>query len=128
MNNSSIEALIQYRMDQASETLRESQILLEAGCFRGAINRAYYAMYYSVQALLTSKGIKTSKHTGAISVFDQEFVKTGQFEKKFSKWLHELFDFRQEADYGPMVELSSEDTCQVLKNTEIFITKVKNYF
>ncbi|MBI5756571.1 MAG: HEPN domain-containing protein [Nitrospirae bacterium] len=36
------------RLNQASETLHESQVLLEQNSPRGAINRAYYAMFYAL--------------------------------------------------------------------------------
>ena len=127
MNNFLYGELIQYRLAQSEETLKEAQLLLKAGHLRGAINRAYYAMFYAVQALLLGKDLQTSKHTGALSLFDQEFVKTGEFDKNYSSWLHELFDFRQEADYGPMVQISLEEASQVLKNSETFVFKVKSY-
>lgn len=35
-------------------------------------------MFYAVQALLLLGGYSTSKHSGAISLFDREFVKTSK--------------------------------------------------
>ena len=81
-----------------------------AGHYRGAINRAYYAMFYAIQALMIKNKVKVSKHTGVIAFFDREFVKPGIIDKEFSKWLHRLFDLRQDADYGDMFE-PTEDQC-----------------
>jgi len=75
MIDEQLKTLIKYRLDQSYETLKESEILLKKNAFRGAINRAYYAMFYSVLALLSVKKLGTSKHSGAISLFDKEFVK-----------------------------------------------------
>jgi uncharacterized protein (UPF0332 family) len=56
--------LLRYRIAEAHETLREAQVLLDAEALRGATNRAYYAMFYAVLALLATKGLGTSKHGG----------------------------------------------------------------
>jgi uncharacterized protein (UPF0332 family) len=42
-----LQELVRYRVDQAEETLREAEILLAETALRGAINRAYYAMFYA---------------------------------------------------------------------------------
>jgi uncharacterized protein (UPF0332 family) len=76
-----MEELLRYRMTQADETLREADILLEMDVLRGATNRAYYAMFCAVLALLATKQLGTSKHGGAIALFDREFVKTGLLPK-----------------------------------------------
>jgi uncharacterized protein (UPF0332 family) len=49
--------LARYRLQQAKETLREAEILASEQSWRGAINRAYYAMFYAATALLRSKDI-----------------------------------------------------------------------
>jgi uncharacterized protein (UPF0332 family) len=46
MRPGQLEDLLRYRMEQAHETLREAKILLNESALRGAINRAYYAMFY----------------------------------------------------------------------------------
>lgn len=92
MKPEQLEALIGYRLEQADETLREAEILLSEAALRGAINRAYYAMFYSVLALLAMKRIGTSKHSAIIGAFDREFVKTGVFARELSRSLHLAFD------------------------------------
>ncbi|MBW2065547.1 MAG: HEPN domain-containing protein, partial [Deltaproteobacteria bacterium] len=109
MTTENIKALISYRLEQARESLSAAKVLLENELFRASINRAYYAMFYSVLALLASRQMETSKHSGAISLFDKDYVKTGVFTKEFSRWLHEAFDLRQRADYTPTYSPSSEE-------------------
>ena len=50
-----LEALLRYRMEQAHETLREAEVLLNESALRGTVNRAYYAMFYALLALLATK-------------------------------------------------------------------------
>ena len=55
-------ALIKVRMENARTTVRDAQLLRDAGSLRSAINRAYYAMFYAASALALSRGLSLSKH------------------------------------------------------------------
>lgn len=92
--------LITYRLEQAQDALQQAYLLQENGHSSGSVNRAYYAMFYAVQALVAKHGATVSKHGGAIAFFDREIVKPERVGCNFSKWLHWLFDLRQDADYG----------------------------
>ncbi len=117
-----------YRFQQSEEALSEAELLLEAGHYRGALNRSYYAMFYSLQALVVKNRLKVSKHSGVISYFDREYVKKGLIDKKFSKWLHRLFDLRQDADYGDMY-MPSENQCrQSVEQSRAFVREIRTYF
>jgi len=127
MSQDPLEALIAYRLEQASEAIEEAQLMHDAGHLRATINRAYYAMFYAVQALLAKAGFSASKHSGAISVFNREFVKTGVFSKDLSRWLHNLFELRQDADYGGMFEASAKQASQALEQARTFVERVEAY-
>ena len=120
--------LCRYRLEQAEEAMSEADLLLNAGHFRGAINRAYYAMFYAIQVLVVKNKVKVSKHSGVISYFDREFVKPGIIDKEFSKWLHRLFDLRQDADYGDMFEPSDDQCRQAVEQARQFVHRIRNYF
>ena len=53
--NERIWKLCLYRLQQADDALAEMELLKNASHYRGAINRAYYAMFYAIQALLIQK-------------------------------------------------------------------------
>ena len=69
MITENIQALVAYRLEQADESLDAARILLDRTLDRSAVNRAYYAMFYAVLALLATRKRETSKHGGAISLF-----------------------------------------------------------
>ncbi len=55
--------LIQYRLSQARESLKEAEVLLREGMSkRSVMNRLYYAMFYALLALLQDKQLGASKH------------------------------------------------------------------
>ena len=83
---------------QKDESIVAASLLYQKGILRRSVNSAYYAMFYAVMALLAIKKKETSKHGGAIGLFDREFVKKNIFSKDFSRWLHRAFDLRQRCD------------------------------
>lgn len=119
--------LCRYRLQQAYEALDEAKLLLEAGHLRGAINRSYYAMFYALQVLVIQNMAKVSKHSGVISYFDREFVKPGVIDQKFSKWLHRLFDLRQDADYGDMFTPTEKQTNDAFAQAKEFVQRIEAY-
>jgi uncharacterized protein (UPF0332 family) len=123
------DALFKFRQDQALTMLSDARKMREQGVSpRSVVNRAYYAMFYMVQALFIKSGIPltTSKHSGVISLFDKSFILTGKVDKKYSKILHSLFDDRLESDYKDFVEVTSEEADKSLSETQDFINAIQN--
>lgn len=119
--------LVKMRMQQAGETLREAEILSAEHTGRGAVNRAYYAMFYAVLAVLATKGLGSSKHSGAISLFDREFVKPGDFPKELSRSLHMAFERRQQADYGELLQLDEPSIAHVIEEANTFVHSIRAF-
>ena len=126
MMTDNIQALVIYRLEQADESLEAARTLLDKDLIRPSVNRAYYAMFYAVLALLAQGKKETSKHSGAIALFDKDFVKQGIFEKDYSRWLHDAFDLRQRSDYTANYHASPQDAESTLNNAETFVEKVKD--
>lgn len=121
-------ALIEYRLTQAEESLREADVLLQSGMSqRSIMNRLYYAMFYAVLALLQEKEMGTSKHSGAIALFDREYVKSGAFPKDMSKALHRAFELRQKGDYMEEAEVAPSDVAEIRPVAEQFVEYAKAY-
>ncbi len=70
--------------------------------FQSMINRAYYAMFYAVPALLQQGGNIPRKHAGVIGLFDREYIVRGIFPKELSKDFHKAFQLRRVSDYHPV--------------------------
>lgn len=127
MNSDQLPELLRYRIEQAHEGLSDAKTLFANGSLRGTINRAYYAMFYAVLALLATRQLGTSKHSGAIALFDREFVKTGIFSTELSKTLHLAFDRRQTHDYGELIELDKQAVEETLQTAQHFVLVVTQY-
>ena len=123
-----IAALVEYRLEQANEALAAAALNLTNALDRSAINRAYYAMFYAVLALLASRTIETSRHTGAIAQFDLLYVKPEVFRADLSRWLHKAFLHRQAADYGAEQTLTRPEIEALVEEAREFVGEVRGHF
>lgn len=127
MSDQQVLQLAQYRIQQAKDTLKEAEILAQEQSWRGATNRAYYAMFYAVLALTVVKGFSTSKHAGVLAFFDRDFVKPGIFRNELSKQLHLAFERRQAQDYGEFVLVDETISQETLSNAVEFVDVIDTY-
>lgn len=120
--------LARYRIKQAEESLEEARFLLSGRKSpRSVINRAYYAMFYAVLALLVYEPYSSSKHSGALSYFNKRFLKEGIFNKNLGRSINRAFELRQRVDYREYIELSYEQVEPFINEAENFIKAIKGY-
>jgi len=119
--------LILYRLQQADESIQEAKTLAQNLLWRGAINRAYYAMFYAALPLVVQKQQMISKHSGVIAFFDKEFVRNGIFPKELSRYLHFAFERRQNIDYGEIFTVNSDEANQAIIEAGQFVDEIKAY-
>lgn len=117
-----------YRLKQAEESINEAMCLLSGkGSPRSIINRAYYAMFYSVLALIVFEPYSSSKHSGVLSYFNKRFVKEGVLPEELGRSINKAFELRQEGDYREYAELAYEEVEPFIEKAKIFFQKVKDY-
>lgn len=66
----------------AEDSIRAAQILLAEDLPRFAVSRAYYAMFYTAQALLLTQGLEFTKHSSVVARYGQVFAKTGRLDPR----------------------------------------------
>ena len=116
------------RIQQAEESLDEAKYLfIGRKSPRSVINRAYYAMFYSILALLIFEQYASSKHSGVLSYFNSQFVKTELIEKDLGRAVNKAFDLRQRGDYREEVDLRREMVEPFLDQARKFIQAVKEH-
>ena len=120
------EAVLNF-MARAVECLRDAHSLLQTEGYNGACNRAYYAYFDAVRALLATRSIQTRSHSGVQSLFSQHFVLTTVFAPQDAKALAKLFDLRQRSDYDMDAEASKEDAEYAIGVTSEFLLQVEAY-
>ena len=93
------EDLALYRIDTAKEDLKSAKILRDASCFKGANNRAYYAIFHAINAIHALNGVAYKKHKDAIANFNKEYVKTEIFPKEIGRKIAGVEEIRHASDY-----------------------------
>ena len=119
--NPAIQALIQ----KAKMSLGAAKTLISDDYYDFAASRAYYAMFYVAEALLTLLDQSYSKHSAVISAFGREYTKSGKLDAKYHRWLIDAQDFRNIGDYGIEAHVSREDAKTVCGWADEFITSAQ---
>jgi len=88
-----------------------------------AVNRAYYAMFHAVTALLLSEGLAFSRHRGVISAFDQYWVNSGRFPATLGKALRPAFDLRNKADYAYSEPITKNQAQDLVRSAASFVAE-----
>ncbi len=112
---------------RARKYLESAEILLKSRDYESSVSRVYYAMFYSVEALLLTEDITVSTHKGVISVFGERFIKTGIFPKDMSKELSRAFEKRQLGDYEYTFVISEAEALEMFENGKNFVKKIAGY-
>lgn len=114
-------------LDKARRAVLSAKTLLREGDPDFAVARAYYAMFYAAEALLSDKGLQFQKHGGVHAAFGEHFVKTGLLDQKFHRWLLDAFDQRIIGDYTVAHTLTNEDAVGVIAHAEEFLQVVRRH-
>lgn len=119
--------LTKYRLGRATEFLSASKIMLENNCCKDSINRSYYAIFTTIRAILAENEIDFKKNSAVIGYFRKIYIKTGIFEAKFSKYIGDAFEIRNNSDYEDFFIVSEEDAEIQYNHAVEFYEAVKNF-
>ena len=115
------------RMEQAEQCLESAKLLLEADDIKGAANRSYYGIFHAIRAVLALEGKDFAKHSGVISFFRQNYIKTGILDVSLSDIITDAFQVRTECDYNDYYIISKAEVEEQVQNAERFIKTISDY-
>jgi len=108
-------------IEKAKRSLQAAHLLLTNDLADFAASRAYYTMFYLAAAFLIGKGLKFSKHGSLIAAFGQHFVKTGEVDAKFHRYLIDAQDDRIIGDYTAKSVLTKTEVSAMISQAEEFL-------
>ncbi|NYB52403.1 MAG: HEPN domain-containing protein [Methanobacteriaceae archaeon] len=82
---------------------------------------------FTPEAVLLSKNLKFSSHSGVVSQFGIHFIKTGVFKPELGRDFNRAFDDRSSADYGFRSEINKETAEKAFYRAENFVKELKEY-
>ena len=119
------DSLIEYRLNQALETIELAKFLVVSDKLTIAVNRIYYGMYYALTALALKNKFETSKHGQLIGWFNKEYISSKKVDAKYGKILRNAYQNRTKGDYDAFVNFSKVETESMLYEMTDFIEEVK---
>ena len=111
----------------AYEMIEVAKSNLGNNYYSSACNRAYYAIFYATSALLYSKGKSYGKHSAVIAAFRQNFIKTGEFAKKWSDVYEYVMSSRHSGDYELSDQPEKEQVMDVVEQAQSFVAEVEKW-
>lgn len=122
-----IKTLCQYRIVRAKEDLMAAENNHQAGFYKAAINRSYYAIFHGIRAVNILDNFDASKHSSVIAHFNQYHVHTGEFERDVYKLVDSAYRIREKCDYSDFFIASKEDSQIQLEHARKFLNSVEQY-
>ncbi|MCX6157966.1 MAG: HEPN domain-containing protein [Ignavibacteriota bacterium] len=122
-----INTLSKYRLEKSKNDLKVAIANYESNFYSQSLNRSYYSIFHAVRALLAFDKFDSKKHTGIISFFQLNYVKTNRFDLTFSKILINAEKVRVESDYNDFYVASKEETLNQIENAKLFIEGIEKY-
>ena len=117
----------QFLLEKAESAIGAAESLLRDGYRDFSAGRAYYAMFYTAEALLAEKELTFKKHVGVHKAFSEHFIKTGIFEQKYYHWLIATFNSRLVGDYAIRTEFEDDEVRDWIEQAREFLNKVREY-
>ncbi len=90
--------LAKYRLSAARDCLESAKLLLEAGQFKAANNRSYYAIMNAVNAVHALNGAAYKRHKDTIANFNKDYVKTEIFPRTMGRRIAQAEEIRHASD------------------------------
>lgn len=119
--------LVSYRLQTAKADLKSARILLAADEYKGANNRAYYAVFHAINAIHALSGKAYKRHKDAIGNFNKDYVKTEIFPREMGRKIGEAEEIRHASDYDDFYIASREESERQVAVADEFIQLVERY-
>ena len=99
----SLADLVRYRITTAKSDLQSACILMKEGEYRGANNRAYYAIYHAISAVHALDGKSYKRHKDTLGNFNKDYVRTEIFPRAFGRRIAQAEEIRHASDYDDLI-------------------------
>ena len=119
--------LSRYRFQKAEEMLASAKRDMEADDFASANNRAYYAIFHAMRAVLALDGEDFKKHSAVIARFTLNYLKPEILPREYSKLISNASLIRNRSDYEDFYICSVADTNALFSGAVTFCGDIGKY-
>lgn len=107
--------------------LTKKGCLYDAEKYKAANNRAYYAVFHAIDAVLALEPVAYKKHKDVISYFNKNYVNAGVFSNDMGRNISKLEIIRHKSDYDDFYLASKTDTEHQIEMSKNIINEIKQY-
>lgn len=126
-NIGTVKDLVLHRIETAKSDIKSAEILLNAGEYRSANNRAYYGIYHAISAIHALDGNVYKKHKDALANFNREYVKTEIFPRNIGRKISEAAEIRHASDYDDFYIATMSEAEEQISTAVELLELVTNY-
>ena len=119
--------LVRYRIETAQSDLLSANILLKEGAYRGANNRAYYAVYHAISAVHALDGKSYKRHKDTLANFNKDYIKTEVFPKTFGRRIARVEEIRHASDYDDFYIATKEKAEEQILTAKELIEQIETF-
>ena len=119
--------VLKIAFEKAESCIEASQSLIKFKDFDGAVNRAYYGIFWAVTCVHLLDGNHFKKHKESIGIFNRDYINTGIFPKEFGRKIHNVADARNDSDYNLYIKATEQIAEESLQCARELFNAVKIY-
>jgi uncharacterized protein (UPF0332 family) len=116
-----------YKLERAKDDFESAELLLKSGKLKVSNNRAYYACFHAVDAVLALEPIAFKKHKDTLSYFNKNYIHTEKFPKDIGRQISRLEVIRHKSDYDDFYIASKSETEEQVMIAGNVIKLVEDY-
>ena len=119
--------LSEYRLSKAKQDWLAAKLLFDNNHYAQSLNRSYYTIFHAVRSLLAFDKFDSKKHSGIISYFINNYVKSGMIDEKYSQMLTKAQRLRLDSDYDDLYVADKETAKKQLDDAKEFISLIESF-
>lgn len=116
-----------YRLERAKQDLSDAEFNYQNRRYLNANNRAYYAIFHAIRAVLATERIDFKRHKDVLAYFNQYYVKTEVFPRSISRKISQASKVREDSDYDDEFVPTNEETKIQIDTAKELIELVERY-
>ena len=118
--------IVDNELTKAFTFLSDAEKLAEMDMWNVVANRAYYALFHALLAMMIHDGYSPKTHSGLITEFGKEYILTGKFDVKYSRLLSQMRIIREKCDYDTFYYAEKEQMLPIITDTRILIQLISD--
>lgn len=119
--------LCEYRFSEAEKTLESARLNMAYDFLKAANNRAYYAVFYAMKAVLALDGVDFKRHKAVLACFNRSYIAAAMFPRELGKRISKLKMIREASDYDDFYLCTPAETKEQIETADWALGLIREY-